>query len=78
LIAVDWKNFTYTVNIPYGGGYNTGSPQTFTVRNGEVKQYNAAFQQAEVFDVGDPFFGDLTGDGQPEAVIPYQVHRPQT
>jgi hypothetical protein len=59
LTTVDWANFTYTSSC------YTNTPQQFTVHNG------TATVGMVTFGVDPPIFGDLTGDGQPEAVILY-------
>jgi len=58
LMSVDWANFTYSSSC-------YGIRQTYHVHNGTAMVNNIFFQ------VEKPVFGDLTGDGQPEAVIPY-------
>ncbi len=60
LQRVDWANFTYTA----GCGLDHRRP--ITVKGGK------ATTDGFMFTMGSPTFGDLTGDGQPEAVIPYQ------
>lgn len=59
LTAVDWANFTYTSSC------YSNSPQQYTVHNGTATANGVSF------GVEPPVFGDLTGDGQPEAVILY-------
>jgi hypothetical protein len=59
LTAVDWKNFTYTSSC------YSDKPQQFVVRNGEGVVDGIHLQ------VYTPVYGDLTGDRQPEAAIPY-------
>jgi hypothetical protein len=59
LTAVDWRNFTYTSSC------FSDKPQQFVVRNG-MGVLNGVHLQ-----VYKPVYGDLTGDGQPEAAIPY-------
>jgi hypothetical protein len=58
LTAVDWANFTY-VSSCYG------SPHSFTTHNG------LATSQQIHLEVFPPVYGDLTRDGQPEAIIRY-------
>jgi len=59
LTMVDWANFTY-ISSCYG---NT---QPFKARNGKAQNQLVHFQ------IYTPItYGDLTGDGQPEAVIRY-------
>ena len=59
LTAVDWRNFTYTSSC------YSDKPQQFVVRNGEGVVDGIHLQ------VYKPVYGDLTGDGQPAAAIPY-------
>jgi hypothetical protein len=59
LTAVDWSNYDYN-NIDNV----IDNVNQIKVRDGHA--YIGYF-----FVVGRPVFGDLTGDGQPEAVIPY-------
>ncbi len=59
LTTVDWANFTY-ISSCY-----SSSPQQYTVHNG------TATVGMDEFRRGTAIFGDLTGDGQPEAVILY-------
>jgi hypothetical protein len=59
LTSVDWANFTY-----FSSCY--GNTQPFKTKNGRASNDHITF---EVFK---PVFGDLTGDGQPEAALPYR------
>ena len=59
LTAVDWRNFTYTSSC------YSNKPQQFVVRNGE------GVVDGIHLDVYKPVYGDLTGDGQPAAAVPY-------
>src|SRR6266849_2544140 len=59
LTAVDWRNFTYT------SWCYSDKPRQFVVRNGEGVVDGIHLQ------VYKPVYGDLTGDGQPAAAIPY-------
>jgi hypothetical protein len=59
LTGVDWANFTY-----FSSCY--GNTQPFKARDGRGRNDHITF---EVFP---PVFGDLTGDGQPEAALPYR------
>jgi hypothetical protein len=59
LTGVDWANFTY-----FSSCY--GNIQPFKAKNGRARNDHVTF---EVFP---PAFGDLTGDGQPEAALPYR------
>ncbi len=59
LTAIDWRNFTYTSSC------YSDKPQQFVVRNGEGVVNGIHLQ------VYNPVYGDLTGDGQPAAAIPY-------
>jgi len=59
LTKVDWKNFTYTSSC------YSDKPQQFVVKNG-MGELNGIHLQ-----VYTPVYGDLTGDGQPAAAIPY-------
>ena len=59
LARVNWMNYTYT-NSCYS---NT---QPFHVQHG------IAVNNGIHFTVYPPYYGDLTGDARPEAVIPYQ------
>lgn len=58
LTRVDWANFTY-----FSSCYENTKP--FKARNGAARNGYISFQ------VYKPVYGDLTGDGQPEAAIPY-------
>ncbi|HLI88257.1 MAG TPA: hypothetical protein VKV37_06175 [Ktedonobacteraceae bacterium] len=58
LTKVDWSNFTY-----HSSCY--GNTQPFKTKDGKARVNGISFQ------VYKPVFGDLTGDGQPEAAIPY-------
>ena len=58
LTTVDWANFTYPNTC-------TPSPATLTTHDGK-----APLPNNDTFIVNTPIFGDVTGDGQPEAVIP--------
>jgi hypothetical protein len=60
LTAVDWANFTY-----FSSCY--GNTQPFHTKNGTAVNDHVHFR---VFL--PPKYGDLTGSGQPEAVVPYQ------
>lgn len=60
LEQVDWRNFTYTFSC------YSDHPIAIRIRNG-----SAASNYVHYY-VRNPVFGDLTGDGQPEAVIPFQ------
>ncbi len=60
LTAVDWANFTY-----FSSCYENTHP--FHTKNGIAVNDGVHFR---VFL--PPKYGDLTGDGQPEAVVPYQ------
>jgi hypothetical protein len=59
LARVNWMNYTYT-NSCYS---NT---QPFHVQHG------VAVNSGIHFTVYPPYYGDLTGDARPEAIIPYQ------
>ena len=59
LTHVDWANFTYTSSC------YSATPQQFVVRNGKATVGFIYFQ------IYTPVYGDLTGDGLPEAAIPY-------
>jgi hypothetical protein len=59
LTAIDWRNFTYTSSC------YSDKPQQFVVRNGEGVVNGIHLQ------VYNPVYGDLTGDNQPAAAIPY-------
>jgi hypothetical protein len=58
LTKLNWANFTY-----YSSCY--GNKQPFKTKDGKARNDGITFQ------VYKPIYGDLTGDGQPEAVIPY-------
>jgi hypothetical protein len=60
LSHVDWMNFTYP------NPCTPPSPATVTVVNG-----SAAIGNQWHFSISRPLFGDITGDGVPEAVVPY-------
>ncbi|HKD75226.1 MAG TPA: hypothetical protein VKB76_07010 [Ktedonobacterales bacterium] len=60
LSHVDWSNFTYPNPCA------PPSPATVTVVNG-VAAIGGQFH----FSVSRPLYGDITGDGVPEAVVPY-------
>ncbi len=59
LSAVNWANFTYSSSC-----YQNTQP--FHTHNGQ------AVNGPVHFVVYAPVYGDLTGDGQPEAVVPYR------
>jgi len=59
LTAVDWQNFIYTSSC------YSDKPQQFVVRNGE------GVVDGIHLDVYNPVYGNLTGDGQLAAAIPY-------
>jgi hypothetical protein len=59
LETVDWANFTYSTNC-----YQNTQP--FHVEHGK------AVNNFVHFSVSRPDYGDLTGDGQLEAIVPYQ------
>jgi hypothetical protein len=59
LTSVDWANFTY-----FSSCY--GNTQPFKAKHGRASNDHITF---EVFA---PIFGDLTGDGQAEAALPYR------
>lgn len=59
LTSVDWQSFTYTSSC------FSNHPQQFVARNGAAR---AGFIHFQVYT---PIFGDITGDGQPEAIVPY-------
>lgn len=59
LKSINWSNFTYFSNC-------YGNTQPFRTQNGQ------AVNNAIHFFVYTPKYGDLTGDAQPEAVVPYQ------
>ena len=59
LTSVDWQNFIYTSSC------YSDKPQQFVVRNGEGVVDGIHLQ------VYKPVYGDLTGDGQLAAAIPY-------
>lgn len=62
---VDFKNFTY---LPYCAGEKT---RRVTVKNGEYSEEKDAggFTDRFYFKVFDTAYGDLTGDGRPEAIV---------
>lgn len=57
---VDWSNFTYTFTC------YTAQPVTITLHNGSAQRNGITYS------VLKPVFGDLTGNGQPEAVLIFQ------
>lgn len=58
LSAVDWRNFAYPTSCsPHA------RPVTVTNGQGRVEGF--------FFQIYPPVYGDLTGDGRPEAVVPY-------
>ncbi len=59
LTRVDWKNFNYTSSC-----FSSG-PQRFVARDGVAVTNHIHFQ------VYTPLYGDLTGNGQLEAMVPY-------
>jgi hypothetical protein len=59
LTAVNWANFAY-----FSSCY--GNTQTFHTKNGQATNDHIHFS------VYPPTFGNLTGNKQPDAVIPYQ------
>lgn len=66
LQQVDWNNFTYIFTC------YTDQPAIVKVTNG------SAHPGYVYYTVSKPVFGDLTGDGQPEAVIPFQCSAADT
>jgi hypothetical protein len=59
LTSEDWKNFSYTSTC------FSSTSQRFVARNGLAVTNHIHFQ------VYTPIYGDLTGDGKPEAIVPY-------
>jgi hypothetical protein len=59
LTAVDWADFTYSSSC-------YGNTQPFKAHNGKAQN---SFIRFEIYS--PIIYGDLTGDGQPEAVIRY-------
>lgn len=59
LTMVDWRNFTYS------SACFSAHARPFVARNGAAQ---AGFIHFQVYQ---PIFGDITGDGQPEALVPY-------
>lgn len=59
LTTVDWNDFTYTSSC------YSSKPRRFVARHGVAQVAGIHFQ------VYPPLFGDLTGDGRPEALVPY-------
>lgn len=59
LTSVDWANFTY-----FSSCY--GNTQNFHTKNGQATNDHIHFS------VFTPTYGDLTGNKQPDAVVPYQ------
>lgn len=59
LTKVDWNNFTYTSSC------YSDKPRQFVVKNGEGAIDGTHLQ------VYKPVYGDLTGNGQLEAAVPY-------
>lgn len=59
LEQIDWSNFTYTFSC------FTGTPVQVKMKNGQADQNGVHYT------VQKPVFGDLNGDGHPEAVIIY-------
>jgi len=59
LTGVDWMNRTYTTAC------FSSNPRPFVAHNGAAQTGGVHYQ------VYAPLYGDLTGDGQPEAIIPY-------
>lgn len=59
LMTVDWANFTYNSSC-------YGNTQSFKAHNGKAQNKLIHFQMYMPVT-----FGDLTGDGQPEAVVRY-------
>ena len=64
LTTVDWANFTYHNSCIFSPA-TTPSPAMVTVHNGEYP-----FPNNDKYVVYTPIYGDITGDGQPEVVIP--------
>jgi hypothetical protein len=62
---VDFKNFTY---LPYCAGED---PQKVTVKNGEFskEEQQDGYTDRFYFNVFNVTYSDLTGDGQPEAIV---------
>src|SRR5690349_13097271 len=59
LTSVDWANFSY-----FSSCY--GNTQTFHTKNGQATNNHIHFT------VYPPTYGNLTGNKQPDAVVPYQ------
>jgi hypothetical protein len=59
LTSVDWANFAY-----FSSCY--GNTQTFHAKNGQATNDHIHF------NVYSPTYGNLTGNKQPDAVVPYQ------
>lgn len=59
LTSVDWTNFVY-----FSSCY--GNTQTFHTKNGQATNNHVHFS------VYPPTYGNLTGNKQPDAVVPYQ------
>jgi hypothetical protein len=63
LTRADWNNFTYS------GLCNPDQGDHVAVKNGTA--IDSGSWGKSLVQVYRPVFGDLTGDGQPEAVVPY-------
>lgn len=61
---VDWHNATAAFAAPFNNGYCLSGSVTF--RQGRA---TANGQTLEILDYRPPVYGDLTGDGRPEAVL---------
>lgn len=57
--TVDWSDYTYT------SACFSDHPRQFVARNG------LAMISGTHFQVYTPIYGDITGDGRPEAIVPY-------
>ncbi len=65
LTTVDWMNFTYHNSCVFSPA-TTPTPAMLTVHNGK----SAPFPNGDIFVVYTPIYGNVTGSGQPDAVIP--------
>lgn len=55
----DWNNFTYETSC------FSDHPRYFTAKGGK------SIVDGTLFEIGIPIYGDITGDGKPEALVPY-------
>jgi len=67
ITSIDFKNFTYQPSC----AEDSGAGRSVTVKDGEYSYEKEAdgYTDRFYFSVHEPVYGDLTGDGKPEAVV---------